>query len=58
MITVIAFSVIAFFFVLAIVMMHHAFVKNASGEDAVITRAALGICLAVCLAVIGVVPML
>ncbi|MDO5117192.1 MAG: hypothetical protein Q4D34_01685 [Eggerthellaceae bacterium] len=58
MIAVIAFSVIAFFFVLAIVMMHHAFVKNANGEEAIITRAALGTCLAVCLGVIAIVPML
>jgi hypothetical protein len=58
MISVIAFSVIAFFFVLAIVMMHHAFVKSANGEDAVITRAALGTCLAICLGVIAIVPMI
>lgn len=57
MTAVIAFSAIAFFFVLAIVMMHHAFVKTASGEEAIITRAALGACLAVCLAVIAIVPM-
>lgn len=57
MISVVAFSVIAVFFVLAIVMMHHSFVKSVNGEDAVITRAAIGACLAVCLAVIGIVPL-
>ena len=58
MITVIAFIFIAIFFVFAIAMLHHAFVKSVSGEDAVITRVALGACLAACLAVIGIVPML